>query len=322
MEDVLESIRCRLSGAPQPHEEHTPRELHPVGNASQATSSAVRLDPVQIDQKKKTSDQILKLSHFLGVQQGIDVAAFDVFTLLGLARNLNPAFQIESANLICSMAFCNWLSNKPPEVLCVKDGTSPESIDEWGQSPVSFACAKFLEAIDFQSSHNAGQLGYKVFSVRWFCGEHTDLDPKNMMKELIAQLLLQIKNLNQEPGVRTDIDFAASDLAAFSNDNIDDLNKIFYELIEALPEDSMTFCVLDRISFYEDERRLGDLSKIIKHLFDIPSKNISGKFKLLVTAPACSFMFVGDLIADTEPVIPEAGGSKALHWSTTTNEHE
>ena len=93
-----------------------------------------------------------------------------------------------------------------------------------------------------------------VFVVRWFCGEHdknSDFDghPSGAMNILISQLLVQIQ-IHIESDLETipDVSSVVSIESAFSNKSVNDLCRIFSELVGLLSVNTVVFCIVwDRV---------------------------------------------------------------------------
>ncbi|MCJ1399057.1 hypothetical protein MMC11_002259 [Xylographa trunciseda] len=290
--DVLKNIYRRVMSAPQPTQERVPRELHRVGNASQPTSLASAADPKQFIQKKTTITKIDAIWGFLTVGQGLETAASDMSTLMKLPETLERASQNQSVTLMSSSKFHTWLKTNSSTELLVDDIVSKEEIHECTQSHLSFVCAKVLEAVDFQSRYPNGRRTGKVFSVRWFWGEHLDTSidnnahPTRMIKSLIVQLLMQIEDVNRHDTLQFDIDLDVDELTAFSNDGLIGLCKVFGKLVRSLPSLCVFFCVLDGNSHYEGKERDPNMDILMNELFAIADSIQPCVFKLLITTSA------------------------------------
>ncbi|KAK3175058.1 hypothetical protein OEA41_002304 [Lepraria neglecta] len=110
----------------------------------------------------------------------------------------------------------------------------------------------------------------------WFCGSHISGPNGNalgMMKSLICQLL----NLS-------DFDFVLEKERKFDGRDLGKLLSLFKKLLQQLPNKTAVVCVIDGISYYEDQSKCEDtcesVSKILKLM-----KADGPILKLLITSP-------------------------------------
>ena len=110
----------------------------------------------------------------------------------------------------------------------------------------------------------------------WFCGSHISGPNGNalgMMKSLIYQLL----NLS-------DFDFVLEKERKFDGKDLGKLLSLFKKLLQQLPNKTAVVCVIDGISYYEDQSKCEDtcesISKILKLM-----KADGPMLKLFITSP-------------------------------------
>lgn len=112
----------------------------------------------------------------------------------------------------------------------------------------------------------------------WFCGSHISGPNGNalgMMKSLICQLL----NLSD-----SDFDFVLGKERKFDGKDLGKLLSLFKKLFQQLPNKTAVVCVIDGISYYEDQSKCEDtcesISKILKLM-----KADGPMLKLFITSP-------------------------------------
>ena len=192
------------------------------------------------------------------------------------------------------------------------------------QQPTSFICAKLVDSITPAPSHPQPEPRMSL-SLAFFCGEHLSKDdpdsgPDGMMRSLLAQLLLAYR------------DFDLRTIQRMQNLNYDDVNDlcdVFDLLITQLPQYIVVFCVLDAVSFYEDNPTVcEEASIVVQALVDVVerTRRESGcAFKLLLMSPWNSRVLYKDMLDQTGDVIwmptkvPAQGGFTGMKWSASVD---
>lgn len=112
----------------------------------------------------------------------------------------------------------------------------------------------------------------------WFCGQRQDLSIQQMLSSLIGQLIDGSSKAIHMPNPSQ---FGRAD-------NVRDLTRLLWLLIDEQLRRTSVYCILDAVSFYEDQYRTEDLC----HVFDRVSalayrvrRDSGNHLKLLVTSP-------------------------------------
>ncbi|KAI1370424.1 hypothetical protein F4677DRAFT_364491 [Hypoxylon crocopeplum] len=116
----------------------------------------------------------------------------------------------------------------------------------------------------------------------WYCGLNVNEDIAGMLRNLIGQLLGHIE-ADQSP-LKSDKKVW---YAGLKIDDLEILFRLFKKILKNLLKSATVFCILDGISFYEDDYRAQDLSELIEALAMLVDN--AGKsnfiFKVLLTSP-------------------------------------
>ncbi|CAD6583586.1 MAG: hypothetical protein ASARMPREDX12_001310 [Alectoria sarmentosa] len=192
------------------------------------------------------------------------------------------------------------------------------------QQPTSFICAKLVDSIT-PAPRPPQPEPRMTLPLAFFCGEHLSKDdpdsgPDGMMRSLLAQLLLAYR------------DFDLRTIQRMQNLNYDDVNDlcdVFDLLITQLPQYIVVFCVLDAVSFYEDNPTVcEEASIVVQALVDVVerTRRESGcAFKLLLMSPWNSRVLYKDMRDQTGDVIwmptkvPAQGGFTGMKWSASVD---
>ena len=194
------------------------------------------------------------------------------------------------------------------------------------QQPTSFICAKLVDSITpaLRNDPPAPQL---TIPLAFFCGEHLSQDdpdsgPDGMMRNLVAQLLLSYSdfNLRTIQHMQQTVNYSS----------VNDLCDILDLLIAQLPSYIIVFCVIDSISFYEDNAVICEEATIaVQALVDIVerTKESGCAFKLLFMSSWNSRILYKELVDQDNDVVwmpakvPSQGGYTAIKWSANVDSH-
>ena len=191
------------------------------------------------------------------------------------------------------------------------------------QQSASFVCAKLVDSMT-PSPSNAPPESRMSLPLACFCGEHLQKDdpdsgPDGMMRSLLAQLLLAYRDFD----LRT-----VQQMQNLDYSDVNDLCDVFDILITQLPHYLVIFCVIDAISFYEDNAKLREKAGIaVQALVDVVERTRESGcvFKLLLMSPWNSRMLYKDMLdqeGDVEwmPANVEAqGGFTGMKWSASVD---
>lgn len=190
------------------------------------------------------------------------------------------------------------------------------------QQPTSFICAKLVDSIMPSPGNNAQLESQMTLPLAFFCGEHLQKDdpdsgPAGMMRNILAQLLLAYR------------DFDLCTIQRMQNldyDDVNDLCDVFDILIMQLPQYIVVFCIIDAISFFEDNATVcEEASIVVQTLVDVVerTKENGCAFKLLLMSPWNSRMLHKDMLDQEGDVlwmpgkVPAQGGFTGMKWSAS-----
>ncbi|KAL9040168.1 MAG: hypothetical protein Q9180_002080 [Flavoplaca navasiana] len=208
------------------------------------------------------STQLKSLLRKLDIDQEKDVASTDTSSQLRLVHTLSVASQDRAVALIMSPRLQAWLTDTSSAMMLV-NGHMFSNEDEARQSPLSFLCAKLIDDVLNRLRRSDSIVNHSNIGLRWFCGLHTDIredpdaHPKGMMNSMVSQLINQA--LDRFSGV------SMGDSSLLDQDlDLGSLNSIFDSLVMTLPGETILFCLIDGISYYEiEDPSSADVNKLI-----------------------------------------------------------
>jgi hypothetical protein len=175
----------------------------------------------------------------------------------------------------------DWLSTDASAALFI-EGSSP--LASCGRNtPMSLMSSVVIENLHDKEP---------AIAIYFFCGSHTSSKdsikgPHGMMRSLICQILRLFV---------VELDFISSrryreQLQSF---NFRTLCDCFGKLVKKLPAETVLFCIIDSICFFEKKEWAEDCRKVANDLQDLADDDELGAvFKLLITSPSRS-RYVGD----------------------------
>lgn len=215
------------------------------------------------------------LLRILNVPPGI--ATEDLRFVLRQASRMDAITQGRARWLMKTELFRHWLG-VPESSLLLADGmTSLERI-----SPMSILVGTIL--LSFLD------VGFNpTITIHFFCGRHLDTDdedglsgPNGMIRSLITQLLLWFN----EPLPNLSKISSHPDLLRDCYDcTLPALCEVFRQLVEQLPNGVTLFCLIDGISWYEQDQWLGDLRYIVGLFQNMALQPAIAAIKVLMTSP-------------------------------------
>ena len=278
----------------------------------------------------KLNDILSNLSY----ERELDLPMRDVSALLQLAGTLTLPSQDRAVALMQSEQLQDWVTCSNSSALLVNGNMFLEDgVEEERRSPLTFVCAKFADTLVSVTGTRLEYGNIKVFTVRWFCGEHLDMNtdydahPLGMLNSCLSQLLIQISSyLTLTPNSNLDLSYMIDLNSAVQNDNISHLSQVFSDLVLHLPKNTIVFCIIDGIMYYEDSRRRDDLVSALGIMVNLSKKEKDCLFKLLLTAPMRSLevqqaLFTQESVLNMDTYIPENGGFTSLQWDTKVGRH-
>lgn len=148
-----------------------------------------------------------------------------------------------------------------------------------------------------------------------------DAHPKGMLNNLLSQLISQI--LSSFPPLK---------LTQYHQPNVDPQLSgycdLFAQLVKALPTDTILFCIIDGISYYEDSSRQAECTEVLSMLTTLTGRSQDATngplIKLLTTCPLRSHImhhfFQPEEIYNMDEHYPSNGGFTALQWDVGVGE--
>ena len=175
--------------------------------------------------------------------------------------------------LMQSPKFQVWLSSAQSRCLLV-DGNAESSLER--VSAMSVVCALLAQSLPNETAR----------VVTFFCGLNTRMDnalsgPQNLLRNLLAQLIDTYKlSTNFVDGS------AYHELQRF---DLHRLCTLFVELVKKLPHGAVLFCLIDGISWYENEEWVQETCLVIQTITNLTrDPEIRAVFKILIASPVAS----------------------------------
>ncbi|KAK6340045.1 hypothetical protein TWF730_001820 [Orbilia blumenaviensis] len=256
-----------------------------------------------------------------GVQDALMLAfEYDSSVIqIDIAASLRGVWQISRTDqdrLVTAMhspKLQRWITETTSSALFLNFNAPPN------QNSTSFIAAKLADSIQASALKDQHYNISPVLVLSFFCGSHTspddfDFGVGGMMRSLISQLLLAYPGF----GLHVVRQIQAANLVSIS-----DLCKIFYLLIGQLPRHRMVFCILDSVTFFEENKSLREESEIVmRELMEVVRWTVEYGccFKLLLTSPWKSRVLYRHLIEPEKdsvwlPVnVPSQGGFTRGKW--------
>jgi len=157
-------------------------------------------------------------------------------------------------------------------------------------SPVSYFCAMLASTFSYVEG---------TISISFFCGKHLEDGeriggPRALMRSLLGQIIAQLLR----NGIRGLHGFRGVNANKFRVDlealQVDALCEAFRRVIGGLSGDMMVFCLVDGISWYDDERWRAEMECIRHTLLSASSEDHGGaRMKVLLTCPGRSRGMMG-----------------------------
>ncbi|GAW14979.1 hypothetical protein ANO14919_043870 [Xylariales sp. No.14919] len=188
--------------------------------------------------------------------------------------------------LIKTTEFSNWMQSRRSSIL-LADGATTGHI--MLVSPMSGLCAALVSSLADDSSG--------TITLSFFAGLHVGTDsthhdingPQGMMRSLIVQLL-------SSSLLKPNLEFLTSDgLKVYQRHDLKSLCNLFVRLIQQLPQGVDVFCIIDGISWYEQNPWLSGL-RSVTGMFEYLMEKLDPKYtailKVLMTSHGSSIEIV------------------------------
>ena len=203
-------------------------------------------------------------------------AAEDLDYILKKGSDFGSASQGQARYLVQTIQFKNWLHSPRSELLIVDANLDFHQTDKI--SPISVIGATLsLSVMKLQPA----------ISLHFFCGQHLGGDdmlrgPLGLLRSLISQLLLHSNILGH-----LNVDFITdhvylNELQALG---LEPLCDVFLQLIRRLSPDMTVFCIIDGISWYEQDAWDDGMHLILRSLNGMANDpQLVPRFKVLLTS--------------------------------------
>ncbi|WPH01352.1 Hypothetical protein R9X50_00419400 [Acrodontium crateriforme] len=201
--------------------------------------------------------------HVLGFRQA--GALKDLQMTLRIDPTIYDDAQDRAAWMIQSPEVARWLGSSRSRTLIINGGESTHDV----QSATSFFTAMMVRSTEASAP---------AIVLQWFCGQHIEDSIPRMLRSLIGQL---IEEMDQEIELPDPRDFGRPS-------SVEDLAQLFRELLLEQLQHTSVVCILDAVSFYEDQDRSRELCYVFNRLSSMTKRVRTGEacqFKLLVTSP-------------------------------------
>ena len=193
-------------------------------------------------------------------------AIHDIEISARLGRGLDRSGQNRAKWLLQNQRFLSWFDSATSQLLLVENNEE----NSGRTSSLSFFAAMLLQSL------RPSQSAFPI-TLNYFCGIHTQelsTGPCRMIRSLVAQLL------SRQP---YDLGFLAGQVQNLLNHDAGYLWGLFKYLVTSLPF-AIIFCVVDGISWYQDENEVLYSIQELRNLVKAPSGNVI--VKVLLTGPA------------------------------------
>ena len=191
------------------------------------------------------------------------------------------------------------------------------------RSPLSFVCAKLIDSIQPSSSSLGSEAQPTWITAHsFFCGQHlTSKDPEAGVAGLIRSLITQIlANPYTEFAPSTTNKIPQTDLS-----DVNALSTIYRALILQVPARITVFCVIDALTFHEDNKvRCREALTLVQTLADLTDSCVGDEhciFKVLLTCPGISRALYKELAKGDVIWMPKnisaQGGFTSMKWSAS-----
>jgi hypothetical protein len=242
----------------------------------------------------------------------------DLKSNLRHALSLSAGDQDRAVYVMQSAVLQLWLQETTSSALLINGGAYSSDL----RSPLSFVSAKLANSLREARKQSPSNMDPKIVDLHFFCGEHSnwrdgDEDympgPASVINSLLAQLLTQYKHF----------DIASiKHLKSLEWHDVKAMGNILGKLINQLPGKMMVFCIIDGLSYYDDDDMAEDLEKLVKKLISLTRRGSDKNciFKLLLTVPTrlrldavYSLDEEGEVL-DVPEVVDRGGGFTDMHW--------
>ena len=254
--------------------EEVERSQKEVEMRLQAAESKLRVASVQLEHRHQQHGMIVRsddLLRYLSVDPRRIV--LDVKDTIRGGQLLDYAVHGRSHMLTQDPKFQDWLSSANSACLLV-DGNSGSAMERI--SAMSVVCALLAENLPNEVAS----------TISYFCGIRAGEDEMakssvNLVRDLLAQIIYTYR-----------LDTTFLEIGAFSefqHFNLRRLCSLFIEMVKKLPYGAVVFCIIDGITWIEEDECLEDTCYVLQVLSNLThDPGVRSIFKLLITSPLAS----------------------------------
>ncbi|KAL2858422.1 hypothetical protein BJY01DRAFT_241757 [Aspergillus pseudoustus] len=175
-------------------------------------------------------------------------------------------------------------------------------------SPMSYVSAQITTSF--------GTSDGSIIPLYFFCGEHINWRkdrkayPSSLMNSLIAQLLSHSHASNLSPTEHL--------TNKLKSGTTIDLCGAFKRLIKQIPDTVIVICVIDGISYFEDDERREDICTVVRSLDSLVHRGKGPLLKVLLGSPSsCRYVlrYVDkDSVVNILSICPTQGGFRQMQF--------
>ena len=227
---------------------------------------------------------------------GIQIPADDLKREIRVGYSADPWASDFAKGIVQTPRFIEWESEDTSAALLVESG---QPLGDHGRSsPLSLLSSSVIEALEDE--------GPSV-TIHFFCGSHTSSTdalkgPNGVMRSLICQILRLFP-----------VDLSFISYRRYSKQlealHLLTLCDCFVKLVKQLPVDTVLFCIIDSINFFEQREWTEDCRQVIHYLHDLAEEDdaVGPVFKLLLTSSYRSKV-VKDIVPPNHTIYLAPGG--------------
>jgi hypothetical protein len=209
----------------------------------------------------------------LAIEPGIGQSEIDM--ILGSNSNETDPSEGLFAGVPQDKRFQQWLTTEESEILFVEDNMG--SLERERISKLSVFCAGLTRSL---------REDHAVISIQFFCGRHDvpqDENPLCGPAGLIRSLIFQLIRTSGYASFDLDFLFPAKIRNSISKGDVATLCWVLEKLVKQLPLDTVLFCFVDGLSFFEGRKYKPETMEIIECLQRlVQDQKLQSIFKLLI----------------------------------------
>ncbi|KAL6692646.1 hypothetical protein J3F84DRAFT_351569 [Trichoderma pleuroticola] len=228
----------------------------------------------------------------------LDLDVVDLLAVKEYSYRLPRKYHTRAVQVTQTREFRQFIVAPTSRRLLIHGHFSPQSLDTWRSSPLSFFCLLLVRMLRERE---------RYITLVFFCGFHVEEEDSNVggaaiIRSYIAQLLQQIPFEFMPLDMAIDLDSISKDDCKISH-----LCDLFvYFVRHLLPRDRTLVCIIDGIGDYETDELESDMLAVVKMLLQFcntaehgnDAGSPHGDAKVLATAPfsteSVQELFIGE----------------------------